>query len=73
MGMLPLFAKDKMPAKRPLSKSENIILFGFSAIDYDGWIVMPAIVAKQDTERTQDSAIRQSVEYIGGLIERFRK
>lgn len=44
-----------------------------SAIDYDGWIVMPAIVAKQDTERTQDSAIRQSVEYIGGLIERFRK
>lgn len=29
MGMLPLFAKDKMPVKRPLPKSENIILFGF--------------------------------------------
>ena len=28
MGMLPLFAKDKMPVKRPLPKSENIILFG---------------------------------------------
>lgn len=26
MGMLPLFAKDKMPVKRPLAKSENIIL-----------------------------------------------
>ena len=26
MGMLPLFAKDKMPVKRPLPKSENIIL-----------------------------------------------
>lgn len=29
MGILPLFAKDKMPVKRPLPKSENIILFGF--------------------------------------------
>ena len=29
MGMLPLFAKDKMPVKRQLPKSENIILFGF--------------------------------------------
>ena len=29
MGMLPLFAKNKMPVKRPLPKSENIILFGF--------------------------------------------
>lgn len=29
MGILPLFAKDKIPVKRPLPKSENIILFGF--------------------------------------------
>lgn len=29
MGMLPLFAKDKIPVERPLPKSENIILFGF--------------------------------------------
>ena len=29
MGMLPLFAKNKVPVKCPLPKSENIILFGF--------------------------------------------
>lgn len=44
-----------------------------SAVDYKGWIVMPSIVAKQDTEKIQNQAMKESIAYIQGFIDRFHK
>lgn len=44
-----------------------------SAVDFRGWIVMPSVVAKQDTVNVQNRAMTQSISCIQEYIDKFRR